>query len=495
MEPAKIRYPSNAVLLPASEIDTTGRIREDYGDLDELAVSISNLGLLNPPVVNSANVLIGGERRLRAMRDILHLTEIPVIYFETLDESHLRMLEAEENIVRSDFTWQEQILAIDQIHRLKAREAALASERWTLRSTGRLLNRAHGSIANAVTLARYLRNNDPEIRKAATAVAALQALVARKELEATKHLASITGGKLSSDDEQNGRPLIITEFTAPVMNYLDSPGDGLSELNPQLDDDEDPTGPRQSEVKQRVTVPLSRMLFNCDMREMISRLKKGSVDHIVTDIPYGIDMDMLSQDGTGMDIESVRKEHDVEQNLALFPAMFEAFDYVLADDGFIVMWYDLDHHQLLQELGRKHDFRVQRWPVVWVKTHPCKNQAAQYNWTKATEVAMVLRRPAATLVEAQSVNYLLASNAALADKLGHPFVKPREVWDHIYSAIAIRGQTVWDPFAGVGSATIAAIEHGLTPLATEINEAHYNRLVENVTDTYTKILKGEVVFV
>ena len=108
---------------------------------------------------------------------------------------------------------------------------------------------------------------------------------------------------------------------------------------------------------------------------------------------------------------------------------------------------------------------------------------------------MVLRREAATLVEQQPNNYILASNSALAKKLGHPFVKPREVWDYIYKAITIRGQTVWDPFAGVGSATLAAIEHGLTPIASEINEAHYNGLVENVTDTYNRLLGKGVKYI
>lgn len=487
------RYSSTAVLIDVDQLDTKDRIRIDYGDLDELAESIQSNGLIQPIVINNEHRLIAGGRRFRAMTDILHLTQVPCVFLETLDEVHLRVLEAEENIQRRDLSWQETICAIAEIHRIKSLEAVFKRENWTLRSTGRLLNRSLGSIANAVTLARYIRASDPDILKAPHAVAALQILVERKELETSKHLASITGGKLSSMDEQDSKPRIITEFTGPTMNYLDDET-GLSELSPRLDDDEDPSAPQQTEAAQRVTVPISRMLYNKDMREMLGILKAGVVDHIVTDIPYGIDMDMLSQNGTGMNIESVREEHDVESNLELFPIMFEVFDHVLADDGFIVMWYDLDHHGLLQTLARKHGFRVQRWPIVWVKTHPCKNQAAQYNWTKATEVAMVLRRPAATLVEAQTVNYILASNAALADKLGHPFVKPKEVWNHIYSAIAIRGQTVWDPFAGVGSATLAAIEQGLTPIATEINEAHYNRLVENVTDAYKRILNGEVVF-
>jgi ParB family transcriptional regulator, chromosome partitioning protein len=51
-----------------SEIKIGKRYREDLGDIDELAASIAELGLLHPIVVSQHNLLLAGERRLEAFK-------------------------------------------------------------------------------------------------------------------------------------------------------------------------------------------------------------------------------------------------------------------------------------------------------------------------------------------------------------------------------------------------------------------------------------------
>lgn len=53
------------------------RIREDFGDLQELAIDIAENGLINPPVINQNYELLAGERRLRACQ-LLGWDEIEV---------------------------------------------------------------------------------------------------------------------------------------------------------------------------------------------------------------------------------------------------------------------------------------------------------------------------------------------------------------------------------------------------------------------------------
>jgi ParB-like chromosome segregation protein Spo0J len=47
------------------------RYRKDFGDLTTLAETIDEHGLLQPIGITEDNVLIFGERRLRAVRDVL----------------------------------------------------------------------------------------------------------------------------------------------------------------------------------------------------------------------------------------------------------------------------------------------------------------------------------------------------------------------------------------------------------------------------------------
>jgi ParB-like chromosome segregation protein Spo0J len=76
------------------------------GDLEVLAASIATVGLLHPPVITKDGVLICGERRLLAMRDILGWKTIPVIVLEV---SSIIEGEYAENEVRKDFTPSERV--------------------------------------------------------------------------------------------------------------------------------------------------------------------------------------------------------------------------------------------------------------------------------------------------------------------------------------------------------------------------------------------------
>ena len=63
--------------LRISEIKIGQRFRKDLGDIDSLAESIKEIGLLHPPVVNERNELVAGYRRLEACK-LLGWREIPV---------------------------------------------------------------------------------------------------------------------------------------------------------------------------------------------------------------------------------------------------------------------------------------------------------------------------------------------------------------------------------------------------------------------------------
>jgi ParB family chromosome partitioning protein len=59
------------------EIKVGKRIRRDMGDIESLAQSINDLGLLTPILITPDNKLLAGERRLRACKK-LGWTTIPV---------------------------------------------------------------------------------------------------------------------------------------------------------------------------------------------------------------------------------------------------------------------------------------------------------------------------------------------------------------------------------------------------------------------------------
>ena len=82
------------------DIKIKNRFRKDFGDLEPLKQSIKNIGLLHPPVVNEDNILIAGERRLKALKE-LGYKDIKV---NQINLKEIIRGEYDENAVRKDFT-------------------------------------------------------------------------------------------------------------------------------------------------------------------------------------------------------------------------------------------------------------------------------------------------------------------------------------------------------------------------------------------------------
>lgn len=100
------------IAIEQIRIDEATRIRQDVGDLTTLEQSITQVGLINPILVDENNTLVAGFRRLSACKN-LGWQEIEVHVAE-LEGDELKMLEAEvaENLFRKDFT-AEEILATE----------------------------------------------------------------------------------------------------------------------------------------------------------------------------------------------------------------------------------------------------------------------------------------------------------------------------------------------------------------------------------------------
>lgn len=470
------------VLYPTSQIQEGTRIRQDYGDVQALADSIKEHGLLHPIVLNVAGVLVAGGRRLKAMRDVLKWTEIPITYFEFADEATLRILEREENVRRKSMSWQEEVKSISAVHSHHAITSALKSEKWTQEATGEILGVSRASVTYALQLADLLSKGDKEINGCVRAQDALVIMAKRRADESNKIVAKMTLPKISVPESASRTDSNIDELFAPV---------GVSSGGvASLQDDGETPGAPAGQVQAKVIIPLSKMLLKGDATSILEQLTAESIDHVITDWPYAIDMDMIQQPNGGLNVSSTAAEHDVYENENLHQVIIPAIHRVLKPNGWFITFTDIMQWQRNYDLCIKAGFKVQRWPLIWYKTSRCQNMAAAYNFTKNYEIALVCRKGNATLLSAQASSIIVAPNEDAAKTIGHPFAKPAAVWQALYSAVAQRGQTVLDPFAGRGSSTLAALSYGIQPIACEVNNAHYDGLVVNVAEWYKRNLPG-----
>ena len=118
------------------------------GDIEALAKSIKDVGLLQPVVVRTDNRLVSGARRIAAFRE-LERTEIPVFVATNLDEA-VRLLRAErdENTCREPFLISEAVRlteSLEEFERGAAKERQQATQAKPGQKVGRkvVLNQHH----------------------------------------------------------------------------------------------------------------------------------------------------------------------------------------------------------------------------------------------------------------------------------------------------------------------------------------------------------------
>ena len=439
--------------LPIDEILVEDRQRKDLGDLTSLSQSIKDYGLIQPIVVNQSKRLVAGGRRLAAC---IHLgwEEIPVVYIETLSERQLTILELEENIRRKEMSWVENTLAVSKIHHLHATESALAGDPWTQEMTGALLGVSTASVGFVIRVARELKDSSSAIHGCAGFTDALRWVMRKDEDKAN----AVSAQRIR---EQFRTPTTVVQIdgSPPSSNDL------IIEPVP---------------LHEQQTIPLSKMCLLGNSIEWMIRREEESIDHIITDPPYGIDIDMLEQNHPGggmLNIDRIEDTHKVEDNLILLKAFIPQAYRILKPTGFLVFWCDAMNWQYLYDITVSSGFKVQRWPLIWQKTSPCLNQSASYNFTKNFEIAMLCRKGRSTLVTPMSSSIFACSRTGY---ISNPFAKPQELWTWIIKAVSIQGQTILDPFAGEGSCPKACISIDRIPISIELEETHYNVMLDSM---------------
>ena len=463
----QIKYPDGCILLPVGQLTNEDRTRQDFGNVQELAEDIRKFGLIQPLTVTRTPdgvKLVAGGRRLAALQ-LLGIPEVPCLFREEMSEVQLRELEFLENMSRKDFTWQEDCIHLYKLYKLREQESLKEGKVLGYREFQRFVRKSLGHISHALQVAPLILKGDEDILAQKSLVDAYtNVLLKRKE---------------KSIIEKLGEEGIGTRKKVTVIVDEPDEADAIFDEDVQL-----PT--REEEI---IVYSLSKWLFHGDFREVVKDWPDGCVHHVVTDIPYGIDMKQLS-DMT--DIDQVVDAHDVQYNLELMPTFLKESFRLIGEYGYCVFWYDLDHHEKLQNWAKEAGFKVQRWPLIWRKLSPCKNNSAQYNWTKNIECAMVCRKGKAMLNAAQTSCVVDAEGASERKLYSNPFAKPQAVWRFILDVIVSPGEIVLDPFAGQMSSILAIIGAGAEPRAIELEKHHYDAGVNLIKQTLQK--EGNVQF-
>jgi len=482
--------------IPLDNIIVEDRIRIDYGDLDGLKESLRQHGTIHPICIEPQPPfyrLIAGGRRLRALKELGHQyiyhgsTYEPArpgyVLGRELSEEQLAELELEENLRRKQMSWQEECLSVAKVHRLRVVRGNPDGGRWTREQTGRLMGISLGSVSNMLWVSDQLSNRASPLWQMDGIVEALQwklqhqqaeleAELARRQSESSKLFAA----SLVDDPEPNGT-FTFTAKEAAQEQYLSNPHN-------------DPDGfeaywsAKQTAAPNTIHITPRMHRVNCLTFMRTTHIR---FDHIITDPPYAIDMSNLSQENVGMsNIDQVVDEHQVEENMQLLTAFIPQAYKSLKDDGFLIMWADYEMWDFLSKECAMAGFKVQRWPIVWVKSHNCMNTAANVNFTKTTEIAIVCRKGNPQMMRLNAPSHIVAGHDEFKEQMDHPFVKPYSVWAHLIESVTYKGQLILDPFMGEGSSILSMIRLERNWFGCELKSHWYNKALENVKAEYRR---------
>jgi ParB family chromosome partitioning protein len=240
--PTEIKTSSGVITANRDEIELSNisanpkqpRTNFDEDQLTELALSIKEVGLLQPPVVRSLGngkyQLIMGERRFRAAK-LAGLKTIPVIIRQTSDDQLLREAIV-ENIHRSQLNPLEEAAAYQQLlndfnYTHDELAVKLSKSRPVITNTMRLLNlpvSVQRRVAAAIISAGHARallslTDEKEIENLANRIVA-EGLTVR----AVEEIVASGGAKVKAGSVRSGKILApkLKQISDDLADHLDT---------------------------------------------------------------------------------------------------------------------------------------------------------------------------------------------------------------------------------------------------------------------------------
>lgn len=382
-----------------------GRQREDLGDLTELCHSIKNTGIIHPIVIDSRDLsLIAGERRLSALK-ITGTTEL-------YEGEHFRLvtpandfqrhaIELEENIRRSSLTPPEKAKAVKAYHKLYQQIYGEAVQNvgggHSQVDTAKALGMSTGSISDHIAVADMLE--------------------ARPELATEQTMSAI---------KQKFKHKRVNEIKAEIAN-------------------------RRTKI---LAVDIESMLHLGDSVEFLQSLDSASVDCIITDIPFGIEV--FESASLGDAATEATWDDDPEKVIIFVRDLVGEIWRVLKDNTHCFIFCAWHQTHYLEKFSNLYqDFVCEIPPMIWHRVSATPSRNPSLTCDKSYEYIIHLRKGSPTFPDRLGPDII---NCPRIKNPQYPTEKPLELLHNLVELGSLPGQLIIDPCHGSGGTLVAAIQ-------------------------------------
>lgn len=411
------------------------RFREEMGDVDELALSLVQKGQLQPIVVNNDMELIAGGRRLAAC--IKAQIDVLYIFNDAVDPLTMRELEIEENIQRKQFTPAEEFKAITELHTLKQqRFGESVSGRkggHTLQDTADLLGKSKAKVIEALSLAEAIEKF-PELKNCKKASEIKKAIKTIKAVATRTTKASDYKKELATLAENASQPYEIFQMSA---------------------------------------------------QEFYSKLEPESVDILLTDPPYGIEIDKIATSvggiTGGINSAGFKFNDSTEQALVLYRELAERSIIFTKPSSHAFIFCSPEFFWVIKEMFQSVGWLCYVKPIIWIKRKVGQCNVPHAWPASCYETLLYARRVDSILVKQGQPDWIECQPIAAGAKR-HPTEKPIVLLRNLLQRVALPGSVVVDPFMGSGSTIEAACIEQCFVKGCDILEESYHITIERLLE-------------
>ena len=379
------------------------RYRIDLTQLEELYNSIKKFGQLAPIIITENYELIAGGRRLASCLQY-KATTIACVIKKAVSNDILREIELEENIQRQGFTPAEYALAIYDLHHLKCsiygtiKPGQKKSTGWTMEKTAALINKTQAHVTQQLQIAERIKEF-PALAKCVTAT----------EINA----------KVKSLGIQIDRAKGLVKFEKDHSDILDK---------------------------------IDNFLFCKDFSNL--DLENQSVDFILTDPPYSIDISDKIISSTGKTGDDLARVSFVDNMPSIIrdKLVYKA-SKLLKPTGHFVAFCSIEQFEGYKSTLQFHNFLVYPRPLIFTKSLGTSNNPDLYPLPRY-EIAIFARMPQARLVE----SFIDIMSLGHVSNKQHINEKPAAIAKHLCQKIALPNSLVLDFCMGSGNLLIGALQ-------------------------------------
>lgn len=482
--------------VSVDDIIITDRSREDMGDLTSLKQSIEKSGQLNPILITQDYVLIAGERRLTAFKE-LNIPTITARIMPDMSQDDLLIIEMMENVARKQFEWHEEINLMYKLHEhwKKVCKEETPLKEWGYRATAEKLGCSIGILSTNFTIVEAMKQF-PQLKECQTKgqardaykklVSEAQAMVVMESLPEDQKLAlqSMMNGSYKPDSAPEKKRLqpLPPKHSSSICDYDPDEceegeiSDSLYEETDRSTDEHTVSEPRNSKCPDACYVVKSFEEFQVDIPD-------GIVGFCELDPPYAIDFaekygktGKLIQDKEAVDWTS-------EQLYTWFTDMMPVIYKKLMTNSWCFCWTGKEHWTKLNQIASSVGFATQE-PGIWVKPGGTVN-VPRTSMINNYEMFLLFKKGTATF----NIDSLLSTwqfNMTPPSQKVHQWQKPMDLYMFMMSVFGRPGSVFLSPFAGSGNSMIASALSGMTPMGCDISQKYVYSFFDRLNNHYMK---------